>query len=66
MGHIDSETKEYVKRPEAFADLFNQLIYDGKEVIKSNTLSELDTTATFITLNEKRKTQETNVGFELL
>ncbi len=48
MGRIDSETKEYVKRPEVFADLFDHLIYDGKNVIKPGELSELDTTGTFI------------------
>lgn len=38
MGRIDSETKDYVKRPEVFVDLFNHLIYDGKEVIDPNRL----------------------------
>lgn len=55
MGRIDSETKEYVKRPEVFADLFNHLIYEGREVIKPDALSELDTTATFIPFDEKGK-----------
>ena len=29
MGRIEAETKEYVKRPEVFSDLFNHLLYDG-------------------------------------
>lgn len=55
MGRIDSETKEYMKRPEVFADLFNHLIYDGQNVIKPSDLSELDTTATFIPFDETGK-----------
>ena len=50
MGRIDTETKEYVKRPAVFADLFNYLIYGGEKVIKPEKLSELDTTETFIPL----------------
>lgn len=53
MGRIDSETKDYVKRPEVFADLFNHLIYDGEMVIQPDNLSELDSTATFIPFDEK-------------
>lgn len=44
MGKIDMETKEYVKRPEVFADLFNHLLYDGKLVIVPEKLVEMDTT----------------------
>ena len=55
MGKIDSETKEYVKRPEVFADLFNHLIYGGENIIKPGNLSELDTTATFIPFDENGK-----------
>ncbi len=55
MGKIDSETKEYVKRPEVFVDLFNHLIYDGKEVIDPNRLQELDTASTFIPFDENGK-----------
>ena len=45
MGKLDSETIEYVKRPEVFADLFNALMYDGDTVIKPENLRELDTRA---------------------
>ena len=55
MGKIDSETKDYVKRPEVFVDLFNHLIYDGNEVIDPNRLQELDTTSTFIPFDENGK-----------
>ena len=55
MGKIDDETREYVKRPEVFADLFNHLIYDGKSVIKPDELTELDTTASFIPFDKNGK-----------
>ena len=55
MGRIDTETKEYVKRPAVFADLFNYLIYGGENVIKPESLSELDTTETFIPLDNTGK-----------
>ena len=55
MGKIDNETREYVKRPEVFADLFNHLIYDGKSVIKPEELTELDTTASFIPFDKNGK-----------
>ncbi len=55
MGKVDSETKEYVKRPEVFADLFNHLIYGGRNVIKPGNLSELDAMASFIPLDENGK-----------
>ena len=55
MGRIDSETKEYVKQPEVFADLFNHLIYNGRDIIKPDALSELDTTAIFIPFDERGK-----------
>lgn len=45
MGKFDSETIEYVKRPEVFADLFNALIYGGDTVIKPENLRELDARA---------------------
>ena len=43
MGIIDGKTKQYVKRPEVFADLFNYLLYDGAKVVQPEHLSEMDT-----------------------
>lgn len=45
MGKFDSETIEYVKRPEVFADLFNVMMYGGDAIIKPENLRELDTKA---------------------
>ena len=44
MGKIDTLTKEYMKRPTIFADVFNQFLYHGQQVIKPDRLVELDTT----------------------
>ncbi len=44
MGKIDTLTKEYMKRPSVFADVFNQFLYHGQQVIKPDNLVELDTT----------------------
>lgn len=44
MGAVDIKTKQYVSRPEVFADLFNHLMYDGEAILKPEDLSPLDTT----------------------
>ena len=44
MGKIDTLTKEYMKRPSVFADVFNQFLYHGQQVIHPDRLVELDTT----------------------
>ena len=45
MGQVDSVTKAYVQHNVVFADIFNQFIYDGRQVIQPDNLRELDTTA---------------------
>lgn len=40
----DTITKKYMRNPDIFADFFNGFIYGGNEVIKSDDLSEVDTT----------------------
>lgn len=44
MGIIDTEGKRYFGISRIFADAFNYLLYDGEEVIKADSLKELDTT----------------------
>ncbi len=44
MGKIDTITKDYMRRPDIFADVFNQFLYQGKKVILPEKLTELDTT----------------------
>ncbi len=42
MGKRDIRTKHYMQKPEVFADFFNGLISNGKELIDWTTLKELD------------------------
>jgi len=44
MGKLDILTKEYIKRPSIFADVFNQYVYKGRQIIIPERLVELDTT----------------------
>lgn len=44
MGKPDTITKEYMRRPDVFADVFNQFLYHGRQVILPERLIELDTT----------------------
>lgn len=44
MGSIDSKTKDYMNHPQIFADAFNQYVYGGEEVIRPESLREVDTT----------------------
>lgn len=43
MGKLDILAKEYLKRPDIFADVFNQFLYHGKQVIVPGNLVEVDT-----------------------
>ena len=43
MGTKDTITKKYMRNPNHFADFFNGYIYNGREEIKANALSEVDT-----------------------
>ena len=38
MGKIDIITKEYMDSNERFADVFNNYLYDGKQVINKDDL----------------------------
>lgn len=44
MGKLDILTKEYMRRPSIFADVFNQFLYHGRQIIVPEKLVELDTT----------------------
>ncbi len=44
MGRPDTITKEYLRKPDIFADVFNQFLYHGKQKILPEMLTELDTT----------------------
>lgn len=44
MGEKDTLTKDYMNDPRIFADVFNYLLYRGKQVISPDDLRPLDTT----------------------
>ena len=44
MGKPDAVTKNYLRRPDIFADVFNKFLYHGKQKILPEMLTELDTT----------------------
>ncbi|MDD3218409.1 MAG: Rpn family recombination-promoting nuclease/putative transposase [Lachnospiraceae bacterium] len=52
MGEIDTLSKEYVSRADVFADAMNYYLYQGKQVIKPDDLSEQDITEIAIPYND--------------
>ena len=44
MGVKDTVTKDYMNDPRIFADAFNFLLYNGKQVILPEKLHSIDTT----------------------
>ena len=44
MGKADTITKDYIRRSDIFADVFNQFLYHGRPKIRADRLAELDTT----------------------
>ena len=55
MGKIDTEAKAYLSDKERFSDIFNFWIYDGKNVIDPDGLTELDTTSVAIPHNGRSR-----------
>ena len=45
MGTKDTITKDYMADNRVFADVFNHMLYKGKNIIDPDTLHPLDTTA---------------------
>lgn len=41
MGKKDTVTKEYISRSPIFADVFNQFIYHGEQIIQPEQLREM-------------------------
>ena len=39
LGKIDTITKEYMKDPVIFADMFNKFLYHGKQVIRPESFN---------------------------
>ena len=53
MGKLDAVSKQYFGRHDTFADAFNYLLFDGKQVIKPNELSELDSNQVAVLFKDK-------------
>ena len=45
MGKKDIYTKDYMEEEKIFADAFNQFIYHGEQIIKSDSLKTVDSAA---------------------
>ena len=52
LGKIDTVTKEYMKDPVIFADVFNKFLYHGKQVINPDNLIEMDSTEIVVPYGE--------------
>ncbi|MCM1007955.1 MAG: Rpn family recombination-promoting nuclease/putative transposase [Ruminococcus flavefaciens] len=57
MGIKDTVTKEYMQNTEVFADAFNYLIYGGEQVIKPESLHELDTAEIVLPYGDDNKSE---------
>ena len=53
MGKLDAVSKRYFGKQDAFADVFNYLLFDGKQIIKPNELSELDSNQIAVLFKDK-------------
>lgn len=52
LGKIDTVTKEYMKDPVIFADVFNKFLYHGRQIIKPESLIEMDSTEVVVPYGE--------------
>ena len=58
MGRKDIVTKEYIRRPEIFADIFNYRLYDGKDRIQPEQLAEENITENLVLEREEHGKQK--------
>lgn len=42
MGRKENITVDYLSQPEVFASLFNGFVFEGKQIIKPESLREVD------------------------
>ena len=55
MGKKDTVTKEYMSVPEHFADAFNFYLFDGKQMVRAEGLSQMDPVEIGIIFNDENK-----------
>ena len=53
LGKLDIDAKQYFGIAKHFADAFNFLMYDGKQIIDSANLKELDATEIAVLFKDK-------------
>ena len=53
MGKLDAVSKRYFGRQDAFADVFNYLLFDGQQVINPDDLRELDSNQIAVLFKDK-------------
>ena len=58
MGRKDIVTKEYIRRPEIFADIFNYRLYNGKDRIQPEQLAEENITENLVLEREEHGKQK--------
>ena len=55
MGRVNTATKQYMKKNDKVADVFNFYAYGGKQIIKPENLSELDSAEIDFTYGKNKK-----------
>ncbi|MBQ6886837.1 MAG: hypothetical protein IJN54_04920 [Lachnospiraceae bacterium] len=57
MGKKDTITKEYMSNPQYFADAFNSSVFNGKQIVRADSLSvqEVDPTELGIVITDDAK-----------
>lgn len=60
MGSKDSVTKEYMRNPVIFADVFNKYLYHGAKIIRPENLKEVDTAEAVIPYGTDDKSGSTH------
>ena len=55
MPRADTITNEYMRENEHFADLFNFFLYKGKQIIRPESLKELDRSVAVMPFGKKRR-----------
>ena len=53
MGKLDIVSKQYFGKSDAFADVFNYLLFDGRQVVKPGELTELDSNQIAVLFKDK-------------
>lgn len=61
MSRTDEPIKKLFKNKENFADLFNATIFDGRQIIKADKLTEINTEDIHIETSDKKESEELEI-----